>query len=177
MKEILLLIVIAVLSTVVIAQGIVIYFLIKNRRNYARKIKRQNTDKAVARREKGYLEKISNLYSEVERLEGQLSFYKNEVTKWKQKASEYAYAMQDIVALYSKACETISNYLREGYLIRNISDSQSGYEHFKTTWRDLQNRRFIDTYKFNEILDDPDELEFLFGTSDMNYLAEVFQMQ
>lgn len=171
-----LIMIIIVLGSAVVLEGLIIAFLIRNRKNFSKKVKKQFSDKNVVRREKGYLEKISDLYQEVERLEKQLVFYKSEVSRWKQKATEYAYAMQDIVELYSKACETISNYLREGLLIKSFSDSSSAYDHFRITWRDLQSRRFIDTYKFQEILDDPEELEFLFGTSDMNYLAEVFQM-
>lgn len=171
-----LIIIIVMLSIVIIVQGSIIVFLLKNRRDYAKKVKRHHSDSNVARREKGYLEKISDLYSEVERLEQQLSFYKNEVVKWKQKATEYAHAMQDIVELYSKACGTISDYLREGLLIKSFSESSSAYDHFRITWKDLHSRRFIETYKFQEILDDPKELEFLFGTSDMSYLAEIFQL-
>ena len=168
MKENLLLV---VLIGVVMAQGAIIAYLI----DFIKKMKSRNDNKGIARKEKGYLEKISDLYEEVERLEYQLSFYKGEVAKWKEKATEYAYAMEDITVLYGKACETITNYIREGLLIRSFSDSVSAYEHFTNTWRDLNSRRFVETYKFNEILNDPQDLEDLFGTSDMEFLSEVFR--
>lgn len=172
MKDVL----IVVLAIAALFEGGVIYCLVKRNKSFIKKVKTLYLDKNVARREKNYLTKISDLYEEVERLEKQLSFHKDELVKWKEKASEYAYAMQDIVELYSKACGTISNYLREGLLIKDFSNSSSAYEQFNMTWTDLQNRRFIETYKFQNILDNPEQLEYLFGTCDMEYLSQVFKM-
>lgn len=173
MKDIL----IVVLAIAALFEGGVIFCLVENRASFAKKIKDKYLDKNVARKEKGYLTKISDLYEEVERLEKQLVFHKDEIVRWKSKAHDYAYAMQDVAELYGKACGTISDYLREGLLVKSFSQSKSAYEDFHTTWKDLQDRRFIDTYKFQEILDNPNELEYLFGTSDMNVLTEVFNLQ
>lgn len=172
MKDVL----IVVLAIAALFEGGVIFCLVEGRISFAKKMKKQYLDKNVAIREKGYLTKISDLYEEVERLEKQLTFYKGELVRWKEKAADYAHAMQDIAELYSKACGTISDYLREGLLIKSFSNSSSAYDHFNMTWKDLQNRRFIETYKFHDILDNPEQLEQLFGTCDMEYLSQVFQL-
>lgn len=173
----LLIAVIAILGGVVCLQGAIICFLFANRKKFAKKVKKANSNKMVEKREQSYRQKISNLYGEIDRLEKQYSFYKSEAKRYKEKATDYAYAMEDVTKLYRKACETISNYVREGLLIKNFSDSVSAYEQFTSTWRDLNYRKYIETYKFSEVISQPQELEELFGTSDMGILSEVFQIE
>lgn len=171
-----LLVLIAVLVLIVIVQGVIIVRLLNVKNNYAKRIKRRReVEKKKDLKIASLRAKVEEMQKEFSNVDGSTYFHEKEAKKWKKEAREYAYAMQNIVELYGKACETISNYLREGLLIRSFSENTSSYEYFTTTWRDLQSRRYIETYKFRDILDDPEELEFLFGTSDMNYLAEVFQ--
>lgn len=161
----LLIAVIAILGGVVCLQGAIICFLFANRKKFAKKVKR----------EKALRNKISSLYAEVERLEKQSNHYKAESKRYKAKASEYAYAMEDIRVLYQKACTTISEYVQAGLLIKSFSESKAAYEDFLATWRDLQIRKYVQTYNLRNIIEDPEELEFLFGTSDMGFLSEVFE--
>lgn len=171
----LLIAVVAVLGSLVVVEGAIICFLILNRKKFAKKVKKQNSDKSVAKREKVLRNKIADLYGEIERLEKQYNFYKKEAIRYKEKAADYAYAMEEITSLYRKACETISDYVQEGILIKNFSDSKAAYEEFSNTWRDLQVRKYVETYKLENIINDPQDLENLFGTSDMGFLSEVFE--
>lgn len=165
---------IVLLGLVSIAEGALIVMLIKSRKEYAKKIKRRYANKTVERTQRVLKEKINDLYEEVERLEKQLAFHKGEVRRYKEQMSEYAYAMNKVTVLYEKACTTISEYVQSGLLIREFSDSRIAYDDFQNTWRDLQFRKYIKTYKLGDIINEPTELEFLFGTSDMEFLSEIF---
>lgn len=174
--EKILIVIITILSVVTVIQGAAIALLIQSRKDFANKIKRKYSCNIVQRKEKGYISKISNLYADVERLERQLHLYKAEMKVWKQKTNIYASEMKQVTLLYSKSCETISNYLREGLLIKSFSDSHVAYEQFKLTWQSLQDRNIVEVFKFQDLLDDSDDLEYLFGTADMQYLSKVFQV-
>ena len=95
-------------------------------------------------------------------------------SKYKDKMEDYAYAMNKVTSLYEKACTTISEYVQSGLLIREFSDSRIAYDDFQNTWKDLQFRKYIRTYKLGDIVNEPEELKFLFGTSDMGFLSEIF---
>lgn len=169
----LLLTIIAVLGSITILQGAMICFMILNRKKFSKKMKRRTS--VVKKREKTLREQIANLFGEIEKLEKQVAFYKGNMKTYKEKASEYAYAMEEIIRLYQKACTTISEYVQAGLLIKSFSESKAAYEDFLATWRDLQIRKYVQTYNLRNIIEDPEELEFLFGTSDMGFLSEVFE--
>ena len=85
--NLILIIAVALLGLISIAEGVLIVMLIKSRKDYAKKIRRKYIDRNVDRTVKTLKEKIRDLSEEVERLEQQLDFHKGEVedtkTKWK----------------------------------------------------------------------------------------------
>lgn len=172
--NLILIIAVALLGLISIAEGALIVMLIKSRKDYAKKIKRKYANRNVNRTIKALREKVSDLNEEVERLENQLDFQKSETKRFKDKIGDYAYAYNKITSLYEKACTTISEYVQSGLLIRQFSDSRTAYDDFQNTWKDLQFRKYIRTYKLGDIVNEPEELEFLFGTSDMGFLSEIF---
>ena len=172
--NLILIIAVALLGLISIAEGVLIVMLINSRKDYAKKIRRKYIDRNVDRTVKTLKEKIRDLSEEVERLEQQLDFHKGEVRRYKDKMEDYAYAMNKVTSLYEKACTTISEYVQSGLLIREFSDSRIAYDDFQNTWKDLQFRKYIRTYKLGDIVNEPEELKFLFGTSDMGFLSEIF---
>lgn len=157
-------------------EGCLIIFLIRDKRHFASKVKTKASE-TIFKQTTKYSQEVNSLRKEMRELRRQQFYCRKELNKWKQKARDYAFAMQDISELYSKACGAISDHLREGFLIKSFSDSDLAYEHFNATWKNLQYRKVIQTYNFQDILDCPDDLEYLFGTSDLNALSEVFQIK
>lgn len=174
MENILLLMVV-VLSTVVVLQSVVIGVLVANRKKFAAKIKQKYDVIKVENRNMNYRKKIADLYGEIDSLQRSFNKCNEDKIEYKIKANDYAYAMDKITKLYQVACGTISSYIQSGLLIKDFSENRHAYEDFVNIWRGLQDRQYVRVYKLNQIIDNPKDLEYLFGTSDRGFLSEVFK--